>query len=46
MNETTAKPVWEWDLNALSKTSGSYTITDFLASKCIALVGAATLLVL
>jgi hypothetical protein len=40
----TAKPAWEWDLNAVTKTSGSYTMQVFL-TKCIVLAGA-TLLVI
>ena len=40
----TAKPAWEWDLNAVTTTSGSYTMQVFL-TKCIVLAGA-TLLVI
>ena len=44
MNETTAKPVWEWDLNALQTTSGTHTMTASL--KSIALVGSISLVFL
>ena len=40
----TEKPAWEWDLNAVTKTSGSYTIKVFL-TKCIVLAGATLLVV-